>query len=269
MDNGRVALVSGAGRGIGRELALGLARDGWSLGLLGRTATTLEAAAQEVREAGAPAVAVAVADVADHATVEAAASELERTLGAPSLLVNNAGLIEADEVPIWESDPQEWRSVVEVNLFGVYHLVRAVVPRMLGADTGGPPRVVTVSTGSATRAAAVYSAYHASKTGASRITGALHEAGVLAFDVAPGVVVTDMTQGMAMHEDRTEWTDPAAVVELVRVIAWGELDEWSGRHLRAGSDEVSTLRARGRAGLTAGQRTLSLAPYGDDDPLLG
>ncbi|MDO5712250.1 MAG: SDR family NAD(P)-dependent oxidoreductase, partial [Micrococcales bacterium] len=121
-------------------------------------------------------------------------------------------------------------------------------------------------------------AYNVSKTALARITGsvALSGAGrgVYAFDLAPGVVRTDMTEAMRAHRDRTEWTTPAQVGELALALASGELDDWSGRMVRAGADTPESLRARaerskrcGGVGRDAAERTVGLIPYGPDDPL--
>jgi NAD(P)-dependent dehydrogenase (short-subunit alcohol dehydrogenase family) len=118
------------------------------------------------------------------------------------------------------------------------------------------------------RARPEYSAYSVAKTGLMRLTealeGALEGADVHAFDLAPGVVRTPMTADMPMHADRTEWTDPAQVVDLVAAVAAGELDAWSGRFLRAGSDDPDALGARAPEG---DARRLRLRPHGDGDPL--
>jgi NAD(P)-dependent dehydrogenase (short-subunit alcohol dehydrogenase family) len=106
------------------------------------------------------------------------------------------------------------------------------------------------------------------KTGLMRLTEALDLAlqgsGVKAFDVAPGVVDTPMTRSMEMWRDYTGWTPPDRVVELIVAIASGELDGWSGRFLRAGKDDLETLRSRTPSDAV---RQLRLQPYGDSDPL--
>ena len=76
-----------------------------------------------------------------------------------------------------------------------------------------------------------------------------------------------MTRSMAVHADRTDWTDPADVVALVLAIAAGDLDQWSGRFLRAGSDDVAVLCAAAAAELDADARRLRIRPWGADDPL--
>ncbi|WP_127128234.1 SDR family NAD(P)-dependent oxidoreductase [Georgenia sp. SYP-B2076] len=237
----RTALVTGASRGIGRALAVGLARAGLDVAVLARDAERLTEVAEEIRGLGHRAV-VAPADVTDADAVAAAARAAEAGLGSIDLLVNGAGRIDA-EVPLWEADPDEWWSVVETNVRGPFLLARAVVPGMLARGGG---RVVDLSSGAGTRDNADATAYNVSKTALFRIGGSLHEAGfargLRAFEVAPGVVVTDMTRSMRAHEHRTEWTDVAEVVELVVVIARGGLDDLSGRYLRAGTDTAASLR---------------------------
>ena len=93
---------------------------------------------------------------------------------------------------------------------------------------------------------------------------AAEEPGVRAYAVAPGVVDTPMTRTMPMWRGFTDWTPPERVVELVAAIAAGELDQWSGRFLRAGADDLAVLRVTTPEGAA---RRLRLRPYGDDDPL--
>jgi NAD(P)-dependent dehydrogenase (short-subunit alcohol dehydrogenase family) len=142
-----------------------------------------------------------------------------------------------------------------------------VAPHMLAAGGG---RVVNVNSGAARRAGADASAYNVSKTALARLTGSTHLAGwgrgIRAFDLMPGVVRTDMTEGMDVHTTRTEWTDPETVTELVLALVSGDLDAWSGRFVRAGADTVASLLARAEAGLAPDERTLVLA-LGTDDPL--
>ncbi len=262
---GLVALVTGASAGIGRHLAEGLAARGAAVAGLARGGERLRAAMDDVATAtGARTLAVA-ADVTDPAAVEAAVAEVTATLGPVGLLVNNAGLVDAAEVPPWEADPDQWWSVVESQVRGPFLLARAVVPGMVAAGGG---RVVGLASGLSTRGDARYSAYAAGKTAQVRLTESIHLAGaahgVRAFDVAPGVVDTAMTRSMPMHAGRTEWTPPEDVVDLVVAIAAGELDTWSGRFVRAGADSLHALRATTPSG---DARRLRLVPYGDGDPL--
>jgi 3-oxoacyl-[acyl-carrier protein] reductase len=269
-----VALVTGAGSGIGRALAAGFAGAGYRVALLGRSAGPLEAVAAEVLTLGAPALTV-TADVTDPVAVTAAVGSVEADWGRVDVLVNNAGVIDPVEVPVWEADPADWWRVVETDLRGPFHCVRAVVPGMLRRGGG---RVVSLNSGAGAQDREIYSAYCAAKAGLFRITGNLDLAGfdrgLRAFEVSPGTVRTRMTARMPMHADRTEWTDMADVVAMVLATADGRLDPWSGCFLRAGIDTVDGLaEAAARLGrgtpprVPAPARRLLVTPWGDDDPL--
>ena len=263
--DGQVVLVTGASAGIGRHLAEGLARRGMTVAGLARGADRLAAVMTEVGTATGSRTLAVPADVSDRAAVEAAVARVEGELGRIDLLVNNAGLMDAAEVPVWQADPDDWWRVVTSHVLGGFLLVHAVVPGMLGRGSG---RVVSLASGMSTHAHPLHSAYSVGKTGLMRLTEALVAGlagtGVHAFDMAPGVVRTEMSTSMSMHEDRTDWTPPEVVVELVGAIAAGELDHWSGRFVRAGIDDLDLLR---RTTPPESGRTLRLWPYGDDDPL--
>jgi NAD(P)-dependent dehydrogenase (short-subunit alcohol dehydrogenase family) len=262
---GTVALVTGASTGIGRHLAEGLAARGAAVAGLARGADRLATAMAEVADATGGRTLAVAADVTDRAAVVAAVQRVTAELGPIDLLVNNAGLIDAAEVPLWETDPDQWWQVVESQVRGPFLLAHAVLPGMVARGRG---RVVGLGSGLGTRGSAEYSAYSAGKTAQMRITEAIalagEEHGIRSFDLAPGVVDTTMTRAMAMHAGRTEWTRPEDVVALVVAIAAGELDAWSGRFFRAGADDLDVLRATTPTG--AG-RQLRLQPYGDADPM--
>ena len=267
-----VALVTGAGRGLGREIALGLAEAGHAVALLGRSLSSLEPVARSITKRGGRA-AVAAADVRDYEAVVEAVSILRAELGPVDLLVNNAGVIESDEVPVWEASPAEWWSVVETDLRGPFHLVRAVVPSMVERRSG---RVIDLNSGAGATDREIYSAYCAAKAGLFRLSGNLHLAGsgrgIRAFEISPGTVESDMTHSMRMHDDRTDWTPVSALVELVVEVASGELDAWSGGFLRAGIDTPGSLKQAvlelgGPDHVPPNARRLAVVPYGESDPL--
>jgi NAD(P)-dependent dehydrogenase (short-subunit alcohol dehydrogenase family) len=263
--SGQVALVTGASSGIGRSLVEGLAARGVAVAGMARNEERLKAAMAEVADATGVRTLAVPADVTDRAAVDIAVARVADELGRVDLLVNNAGVIDVAEVPVWEADPDQWWDVVTSHVRGAQLMVRAVVPGMLARGHG---RIVNLASGMSTRANRDYSAYSAAKTALMRLTEALdlslQGSGVKAFDVAPGVVDTPMTRSMEMWQGFTDWTPPERVVELVAAIAAGELDAWSGRFLRAGKDDLDVVR---RLTPSDAARQLRLQPYGDHDPL--
>ncbi|NCT91869.1 SDR family oxidoreductase [Cellulomonas sp. APG4] len=268
----RTAVVTGAGRGIGRGLALGLARAGYAVALVGRNRDTLEAVALEISDGPAEHEAVVVvADVSDPDAVTAAAQQIEGAFGAQGgvgLLVNNAGVIEQQEKPFAEDDVADVWRVIEVNVRGPLLLTHALLPGMLARGGG---RIVNINSGSAFRRSETYTGYGISKGALARFTTLLdsqyRDQGLRTFDLAPGVVVTDMTRAMPLHEERTEWTPIEASVDLVVGIGDGQLDALSGRFLRAGSDDLASLSTHAYDILVADSRRLAVLPWGHDDPL--
>ncbi|MFI2754582.1 SDR family NAD(P)-dependent oxidoreductase [Cellulomonas sp. P22] len=265
-DAPRTALVTGAGRGIGRGIAHGLAGAGWSLALVGRTRAHLDQVADECRALGAD-VSVATADLVDPAAVETAVGHVLDAFapaGGLGLLVNNAGVIERTEVPFAQDDPAETWRVIETNVRGPLLVTHAVLPGMLARGAG---RVVNMNSGAGHRALDVYTGYAISKGALSRFTRLLdaqyRDAGLRVFDLAPGVVATDMTGAMPMHDTRADWTPVEAVAELVVAMGEGELDVLSGRFVRAGADTPASLLAEAERVVAADARVLRLAEIGD------
>lgn len=262
-----VALVTGGGRGIGRELALGLAEHGMAVAVLGRHAAALEQTAAECRDRGVAALAL-VADVTDADAVRAAVEQALDTLGPIDLLVNNAGRTDADEVPFHEADLDDVLDVIEVNLAGPLRVLHAVLPGMRAAGRG---RVLNVNSGIAFRRQAGYTGYAVSKAALARATDLLAyqlaEDGLVLIDVSPGLVRTDMTTSMPMWTtmDDPPWGDSQRIVEVARALADGRLDSLSGRFVHAGVDDLDVLLAAVPQG--RGRRTLGLLAYGDDDPV--
>lgn len=249
-----VALISGATRGIGRHLADGFAAAGWDLGLLATNRDALLDLEADLESEYGVRTAVQDCDVTDAGQVQRAVAAVIRELGRIDVLINNAGRLDR-EVPLWDADPEEWWRVVEVNLRGPFLLARAVLPGMLAHGAG---RIIDINSGSGTRDFATATAYTASKSALFRIGGAIHlaafEHGVRAFELAPGVVETDMTRSMRAHERRTVWTEPADVVALALALAGGQGDHLSGCYLRVGLDDPADLGGvpRRRLGIVEG-----------------
>ncbi|GAA2726281.1 SDR family NAD(P)-dependent oxidoreductase [Cellulomonas aerilata] len=263
----RAALVTGAGRGIGRGLALGLAEAGYDVGLVGRRRDALDDVAARCSALGVR-TAVATADLAVPDDARRAVGEIEGALGAVGLLVNNAGVIEEREVPFGDDDVDDVWRVIETNVRGPLLVTHAALPGMLGRGGG---RVVNVNSGSGHQASPAYTGYGISKGALARFTTLLdrqyRDRGIRVLDLAPGVVVTDMTSAMPVHADRTQWTDIADVVALLLAFAEGRLDRLSGRFVRAGVDTPASLAEAADRIVGSDARALRLASFGVDDPL--
>jgi 3-oxoacyl-[acyl-carrier protein] reductase len=187
----KIAVVTGASRGIGSAAAKALAEAGASVMLAARDSTKVESVARAISEAGGNAVAM-TCDVADYRSMERLVEAANSRLGPINVLINNAGVIEPISA-IVDSDPVEWALNVQINLVGAYHAVRALLPGMLSAGSG---TIVNISSGAACRPIEGWSAYCATKAGLAMLTRAIAlEAGkssVRVFGFVPGTVDTDM-----------------------------------------------------------------------------
>lgn len=187
--DGKVALVLGASRGIGRAAAMLLARRGAAVVLAGRSTGACGEAARAIAAGSGRAIALTV-DVAEHGQVAHAVAEAEAQFGGLDILVNNAGVIE----PIGrlaECEPQEWARSIAVNLVGAFNGIHAAMPALL--RRGGT--VVNVSSGAASLPREGWSAYCSGKAGLAMLTQALHlEYGerIAVFGFRPGLVDTEM-----------------------------------------------------------------------------
>src|SRR5215210_4617822 len=132
---GKIALVTGAGVGIGRAASLALAKDGWGVALAGRRREPLDAVAAELSDLGVRALAVP-ADVADPASVKALFAEVKETFGRLDFLFNNAG-IGAPPVPLEDLSFEQWKAVVDVNLTGVFLCIQEAFRIMKAQDPRG------------------------------------------------------------------------------------------------------------------------------------
>jgi len=188
-----LAVVTGAGSGIGRATALELARRGLDVALLGRTEDTLRATATEAGRAGVRTL-VARADVGVEADVRAAVERILAELGTPRVVVHSAG-IAGRKAHVEETSVAEWDAVVAVNLRGPFLVSRAFLPAMRAAAAG---RFVTLGSISSTLGTAGLAAYCASKWGAVGFTKSLAEelrgSGLQALAVLPGSVDTPMAK---------------------------------------------------------------------------
>lgn len=187
----QTVLVTGASRGIGAATAQEFAGKGANVVLAARSTGDIEKHAAAIQAEGGKALAVAC-DVADNAQVEAAMKAAEDAFGPVTILVNNAGIID----PIGrmdDLDPADWGKVIDINVKGVYHCARAVLP---GMQVAGGGTIVNISSGAATNAMEGWSHYCSSKAAVLMLTHCLHkefaEKGVRAVGLSPGTVATQM-----------------------------------------------------------------------------
>lgn len=187
---GKVALVTGAGKGIGKAIAIALANEGAHVGLIARTEKDVKDVADEISKLGVMA-AYATADVSNRAEVEAAVEKLNTELGNVDILINNAGTATFGNFLALE--PEVWENQIKVNLFGVYYTTRAVLPQMIERKTGD---IVNISSTAGKNGSPVTSAYAASKFAVFGLSESLmqevrkHNIRVTAL--APSTVVTDL-----------------------------------------------------------------------------
>ena len=220
--NGKVALVTGSGRNIGRATALELARRGADVAVNARTnRAEAESVASEARDLGVRAVAI-VSDVADAVQVERMVSEAAAQLGPIDILVNNAGLRKV--ASIGEMSVEEWREVVGVNMDGPFFTCKAVVPGMIDKGWG---RIINVSGLNASKGRADWAHVCASKMGALGLTRALAVElaphGILVNHIVPGAFDTtaDGVQGLPPAAQR------AAGIPLGRLGLPEEVVRWT------------------------------------------
>lgn len=204
-----VAVVTGAGRGIGHAVAIALAHRGLDVALLGRTAEEVERTAGEIVALGRAALALRC-DVSHSQEVAHASARVVAELGVPTVVVANAGIVRRARVA-YMSD-EDWGAVIDTNLTGVFLTARAFLPKMIEHKRG---RVIAIGSISGTLGTAGQSAYCASKWGVIGFMKALAEelraTGVQAITVMPGSVDTPMLDGSGFRPQMS----PEDVAKLV------------------------------------------------------
>lgn len=167
--NGRVALITGAGQGVGRQIALHFAEHGAAGVVINDyVSERAEAVAQEIKAAGGRAIA-AQADVTDLASVKNMVAAAEKAFGPVDILVNNAGNAGANpdpdvRKPFWETGPDAWDRYLRVNLYGVINCASACIPRMIAGKRG---RIITIISDAARAGEAGLEVYSGAKAGAA------------------------------------------------------------------------------------------------------
>ena len=202
--DGQVAIITGAGRGIGRAIALAYAREGARLALVARSTNELEDTAREAQALGVPACVIPT-DVADREQVDQMVAQVFDRYSTIDILVNNAG-IGGPVGALQDNDPDYWVQTLQVNLIGTYLCCRAVLPIMVKQDRG---QIINLSGSGGTSAAPHMSASGASKAALARLTEGL------AMELAQtNVHVNSMSPGGINTRIAEEVRDAAAVAGL-------------------------------------------------------
>lgn len=203
---GKTAIITGAGRGIGRATAIAFAKEGINLGLIGKTGANLEKVAEEVAAYDVQ-VTMATADVSNNDSVIAAVEHIQAELGAIDILINNAGIGKFGK--FLELSPETFKQMIDVNLMGAYYVTRAVLPGMIEQNSGD---IINISSTAGERGGAITAAYSASKFGLIGLSESLmqevrkHNIRVTAL--TPSTVATDL----AFAENLTDG-DPEKVMQ--------------------------------------------------------
>ncbi|MEO5896664.1 MAG: 2-dehydro-3-deoxy-D-gluconate 5-dehydrogenase KduD [Vicinamibacterales bacterium] len=217
---GRVALVTGASRGIGAALAVALARAGADIAAHGN-ANAADATCASVRALGRKATAL-VADMADPSAPDRLVQETIATLGRLDIVVNNAGIIKRG--PTVETADEDWNAVIDVNLHGVFRLCRAAGRHMLSASGG---KIINIASLLSFQGGLNVPAYAASKSAIAGLTRELSNEwaskGICVNAIAPGYVRTDNTRALQQDETRNR-----QILERIPAARWAEPSDLDG-----------------------------------------
>ncbi len=211
---GKIALVTGAGKGIGRAIAIALAQEGVHVGLMARTEKDLQSLAEEVKELGVKA-SIAIADVSDINSVNLAVESIQKELGNIDILINNAGTGTFGK--FLELQPAEWENQIKVNLFGVYYVTRAVLPQMIEKQSGD---IINISSTAGLKGNAGTSAYSASKFGVMGLTESLmmevRKHNIRVSALTPSTIVTDLAKSANLiNNNEAKLIHPEDFAELI------------------------------------------------------
>ena len=242
--NGKTALITGGGRGIGREIALTFARQGARIAVAARTAGQVEQVAGEI---GNNAIAL-VCDVSDSESVKRMFEDMRERLGDADILVNNAGV--AESATFVNTTDELWHRHISINLSGTFYCTRAALPAMLKKGWG---RVINVASIAAKTGAPYVAAYTASKHGVLGLTRTLAlevaTAGITVNAICPGYVETEMvSRGIDQITRKTGRTAEEALDALKKLSPQNRLvtsEEVAAVALLLASDEGRGINGQG------------------------
>ena len=227
----QVALITGAGRGIGRTIALAFAREGATIAVTGRTKKRRDQVAAEIIAQEGRAQPFAMDVTRDH-EVSKAVSEVMSAWGKIDILVNSAGVILYD-TPVWATTVEEWDAMMRVNLRGVFLCCNAVAPHMMQRERG---TIINIGSSSGRMADEDYGPYTASKWGVVGYTASLARSlrphGIRVNGINPGWVDTDMSRASNPKGD-PEWSTPEEIGEVALFLAARAPRDMTGQFIDA------------------------------------
>ena len=208
------ALITGAGKGIGKAIAIALAKEGVNVILLARTQSDLDEVAQNIKTYGVQ-VQTLIADVSDINSVNTAVEKASSQFKTIDILINNAGIAAFGK--FLELEPKAWENIIQVNLMGTYYVIRAVLPNMIERQTGD---IINISSTAGLNGNALTSAYSASKFAVLGLTDSLmqevrkHNIRVTAL--TPSTVATNMAKELKLTDGNPDKVMQAEdIAELV------------------------------------------------------
>lgn len=213
--NGKVAIITGAARGIGKAVAIELAKQRVHVGLIARTEESLVELKTRLLDLGIKAE-YAVADVSNLNEVEAAIAKLNETLGTADILINNAGI--GSFTKLVDSDPEEWKRIIDVNLMGTYNVTRTVLPQLIEKNAGD---IVNISSTNGLNGAPGSSAYSASKFAVIGLTESLAQEvrrnNIRVSALTPSTIVTDLAAEANLLDDSKvdQYIQPIDIAEYI------------------------------------------------------
>lgn len=211
---GKVAFITGAGRGIGKAVAIALAKEGINIGLFGRTEESLKEVSMELEQYGVQS-SYAIMDVSSLEDVEKAIENVTTTLGKVDILINNAGIAKFESLV--DMDPGTWKEIIDVNLMGPYYVTKTVLPQLIEKNAGD---IINISSTSGLNGAATSSAYSASKFGLIGMTESLAQEvrrnNIRVTALTPSTVVTDLAvETNLISGNQDKYMQPEDIAEII------------------------------------------------------
>ena len=212
---GKVAVVTGAARGIGKAIAVELAKEGVNVAIIARSESDLQAVAKEIEGYGVKA-SYAVADVTNLEQVQKAAEKFKAELGLTDILVNNAGVGKFEKLV--DMDPADFKNIVDVSIMGTFNVSHTIVPQLIEKNAGD---VINISSTNGLNGAGTSSAYSAAKFGVIGITESLaaevRRNNIRVSVLTPSTIATDLADSLNLipADKKEQYMHPQDIAEYI------------------------------------------------------